>query len=318
MCDMAFMAVTTSLAAAGIGAFDVLISVVGFGAILTVVVALFGHRGRPEVSPQRQIAIAMGQGDRRTVFENPALAPLMWLLVQVAQKLSLPGVKRRLRRQLLAAGSPNFLTADEYLALAMLWGLGGGAVLLLVDYLLSGRLSPASLLVGVVLGAAVPIYYLHDLARRRLRDVARRVPYSLDLIALAMGAGSTFTEAIRTVVREDPQTPLNVELTTVLAEMDLGATRRQALTNLVTRVPLESLQSIIASVLQAEELGTPLSDVLRDQAALLRLHRSVRAEKAAAVASVRILIPGVLILLSVVLTIFAPFIVRAVKGELFY
>ena len=72
----------------------------------------------------------------------------------------------------------------------------------------------------------------------------------------------------------------------------------------------------MAAIIQAEKLGSPLADVLKQQASLLRLQRSVRAEKLAAAASVRILVPSMLILLSVVLAVFSPVIIRAVKGEL--
>jgi tight adherence protein C len=113
-------------------------------------------------------------------------------------------------------------------------------------------------------------------------------------------------------VHEDSEDPFNVELKTALAEIELGTTRRRALENLAARVPLDSVRSIIASVVQAEELGTPLHDVLHNEATLMRLHRSVKAENTAAVASIRIMIPGLLILLSVILTVFAPFIVKAI------
>ena len=172
-------------------------------------------------------------------------------------------------------------------------------------------------LVGLVFGFGGTVYGLFGQAAKRVRNISKRVPYTLDLISLAMGAGATFTEAVRTVVREDPTHPFNVELNTVLAEMELGTTRRQALASLSERIPLDGLRSIIAAVVQAEQLGTPLSDVLKQQADLLRLQRSVRAEKAAASASVRILLPGVLILMSVVLTVFGPVIIRALKGQLY-
>jgi len=166
-------------------------------------------------------------------------------------------------------------------------------------------------------GTAAMLYHLHGSATKRTRDISRRIPYTLDLIALAMGAGATFTEAVRTVVREDPEHPFNVELNTVLAEVDLGTTRRQALKNMSDRIPLEALRAIVGAIIQAEGLGTPLADVLKEQANLLRLQRSVRAEKLAAAASVRILVPSLLILVSVVLTVFAPVIIRGLKGELF-
>ncbi len=292
-------------------------NVVGFALVVVATLALFGHSGQTEMSARRRIAIATGQADRQTPFESTALGPLMWLLLQFTTSLAIPGAKRRLRAKLVAAGSPNLYTAEEYLALTLLWAFGAAAALMGLDLLLFGNVSFVTFWVGLVLGMGLCLYYIHDLAARRVRDISRRVPYSLDLVALAMGAGSTFPEAIRTVIREDPTDPMNVELNTILAEMDLGVTRRQALVNLADRVPLESLRSIVASIIQAEELGTPLGDVLKSQASLLRMHRSVRAEKLAALASVRILIPSVLILLSVVLTVFAPIIIRVIHGQLF-
>ena len=125
------------------------------------------------------------------------------------------------------------------------------------------------------------------------------------------------SEAVHTVVREEPADPFNVELTAMLAEMNLGATRRRALENLAERIPLDSLRAIIASVVQAEQLGTPLADVLHEQATLMRTHRSIRAEHEAAVASVRILLPCLLLVMAVVLAIFGPAIVQVVRGGLF-
>lgn len=290
---------------------------VGFVMIVVLVVGLFGHAGRTEVSPQREIAMATGQADRRTVFEAALLAPLMWLLLQLMEKLAIPQAKRRLRATLIAAGSPSFYTAEEYLALSTLWGLIAGAALGLANLLLQGSFSPTAAGIGFAAGVAGSLYRAHDKARKRVRQIGRRVPYSLDLVALAMGAGSTFTEAVRTVVREAPDDPMNTELNMVLAEIELGTTRTQALLNLADRVPLESLRSIVGSIVQAEQLGTPVGGVLKSQASLLRLHRSVRAEKLAALASVRILLPSLLILVSVVLTIFSPVIIRLLRGRLF-
>ncbi len=296
---------------------DVAVPVVGFSAVVAGVVAVFGQRGRAEVSPQRRVAIATGQADRQTVFESSVWGPLAWGVLKLTERLSAVRTKQWLDRTLIAAGSPNFYSADEYLALSLLWALALASVLAGLDFLANGTVSAIGPVAGLLTGLVLPMYVLHDRARKRVREIARRVPYSLDLISLAMGAGSTFTEAVRTVIREDPDHPLNRELATVLAEMDLGATRRGALVSLAGRIPLESLRAIVASINQSEDLGTPLTGVLASQAVLLRLQRSVRAEKLAALASVRILVPSVLILLSVVLTVFCPFIVRAIRGELF-
>ena len=289
--------------------------------IALLVLVVFSQGGLVEVSPQRQAALATGHTDRKTVFEQPLLKPLMWLLLVVSHRLAMPKAKDWLRRELVAAGSPQYYTPEEYLALSMLAGIALGASLEIINILLTkGTLSFSIFIIALVFGTALAIYQIHDKARKRIRLISKRVPYAIDLIALAMGSGATFAEAVRTVVRKggsDELDPFNVELRALLAEVELGTTRRKALQNLADRIPLPLLRSIVASVIQAEELGTPLAEVLHSQATLMRLQRSVRAENSAATASVKILLPSLLIMMSVVLAVFAPAIVRLFRRGLF-
>jgi tight adherence protein C len=101
----------------------------------------------------------------------------------------------------------------------------------------------------------------------------------------------------------------------VVREIDFGRSRQDALTHLGQRINVEGLDSILSAVLQAEALGTPLAMVLKLQANLLRMRRSMRAERKAGEAAVKILVPSMLILVSVVIIIFAPVIVRAIEGR---
>ncbi len=303
---------------AAIDLWDIGLSLGLFAAVALAIIAVFGQRGEVQLSFQRQSAIEHGYSDRRTIFENMLLRPVLWLLLSLATRLSAPRFKDWLRRTLVASGNPNFFTPEEYITLAAFNGLLLGLGLELVWLLVKQSFAGTWLLIGVVLGFAFTLVQLHSRSSARVRQISRKVPYSLDLISLAMGAGATFTEAVRTVAREDKEDPFNVELNTMLTEIDLGSTRRKSLLNLADRIPLDPLKTIIASVVQAEELGTPLHDVLHSQASLLRLQRTVRAENAAAVASVRILVPSLLILFGVVLTLFGPAIIRFISnGGLF-
>jgi tight adherence protein C len=238
-------------------------------------------------------------------------------MLTAAHRLSVPRLKAWLRRRLIAAGSPNYYTAEEYLALSLAAGVVLTLLLEVLHLLVYGQFSLVLIPIGLVVGAGISLYNLYDKAAKRVRLIARRVPYALDLIALAMGAGATFAEAARTVsVQGEQDDPFNVELRAMLTEMDLGATRRRALMNLSERIPLDSLRSIVASVVQAEELGTPLSDVLHDQATLMRLRRSYAAENRAAIASVRIPIACIPLVFAVLLAVFGPAIVQALRGGL--
>lgn len=296
---------------------DWILSVLIVVDIVLLIYSVFGHKAEPKLSPEREAALATGHTDRKTVFETPVIRHLMWLLLGLAHRLAMPRLKAWVRIKLVAAGNPDYYTPEEYIALSMSTGTILGLVLFVVYVTLFGQFSVLTFAIGFAAGFGLSVYQVYSRAEKRLRQISKRVPYSLDLISLAMGAGATFTEAAQTVVREEAEDPFNVELKTMLAEMDLGTTRRRALQNLSDRIPLDSLRSIVASVIQAEELGSPLGEVLHQQASLLRLHRSVRAENAAAVASVRILVPSLLILISVILAIFGPATLRIIERGLF-
>jgi len=301
----------------GMDGWDVALSLAIVIDVPLLIVALFGHSGQARLSPEREAALATGHTDRRTVFERAGIRRLMWLCLNLAYRVRLPRFKRWVKRKLVAMGNPNYYTPEEYVAVAIASGVLLGVMMATVLFVIVEQFSVAVFAGAFGLGMLLTFYQLHERAEKRVRYISKRLPYSLDLVALAMGAGATFTEAVETVVREETADPFNVELKTMLAEMDLGATRRTALQNLADRVPLDSLRSIVASVIQAEELGTPLGEVLHQQATLLRLHRTVRAENAAAVASVRILVPSLLILLAVVLALFGPAILRIAERGLF-
>ncbi len=300
----------------GMEIWDVLLSIGLFVSVLLLVLSVFSQPGDIQVSPERMAAIATGHTDRRTVFEHPMLRPIMWLLLTVAHRLAMPKTKNWLRRTLIAAGSPNYYTPEEYLAVCLGVGLAFGGLLQVFNLAVYGQFSVLLMGFAIAAGTMLSLLNLHDTATKRTQEISHRLPYALDLIALAMGAGATFVEAVGTVVRQRAENPFNVEFKTMLAEMDLGTTRRAALENLSARVPLEALRSIVASIIQAEELGSPLGQVLHDQASLLRLRRSFAAENKAAVASIRILLPCLLLVFAVMLAIFGPAIIRLVRGGL--
>lgn len=300
-----------------IGAWDVILSVLILVDVALLIYSIFSQSANVRLSPDREAALATGHTDRKTVFETAGIGPLMWLLLTLTHRMNMPRAKRWVRGKLVAAGNPDYYTPEEYLALALASGIMLGVLLEVCFLAVMQSFSVSVFLLGLCLGIMMTIYQVYGRAEKRIRLISKRVPYSLDLISLAMGAGATFTEAAQTVVREVGDDPFNTELKTMLAEMELGTTRRKALQNLAERIPLESLRSIVASVIQAEELGTPLGEVLHQQASLLRLHRSVRAENAAAVASVRILVPSLLILIAVVIALFGPAILRIVERGLF-
>ncbi|MEM6505532.1 MAG: type II secretion system F family protein [Planctomycetota bacterium] len=287
-----------------------------FAGIFVPIYAIFRYPVPDEAPIHRQIAKAVGI-DEETIFENPAIAPLLSLFVQLAKRVNLGGLRTRIRQNLQASGNPSGYTVDQVLALAIASGVAIGLLSSLIALLISGGMLLLFLPTMSAVGFMIPLLALSSNATRRTRLIGKQLPYTLDLIALVMASGSSFTEAVETLIRDDPDDQLNQELAFALSEMEYGTTRAAALQNLGERIPLDSLRSVVGAVNQAEKLGTPLSAILKVQAEMLRMHRSVRAEKLSASASLKILVPSMLILLAVVLVIGAPMIIRfIVQGSL--
>jgi len=240
------------------------------------------------------------------VFQ-PAVG-LLAVLNRIVFRESLP----RMQREIQAAGLPRFWLAEEYLARAELIAVFLTPIYVYVFYDLSGPWGLLAALLAVVL----TVWFLrHRLALRakvRLRRIKRRMPFLLDLLTLLMEAGSTFIGALRQAVEEFEGHPVAGEFGRVLADMNLGKTRTEAFQAMRDRLADDEITSIIGSILQGEELGTPMGQVFRAQAEVLRLKRTQRAETVAGEAGVNMLLPAVLVMISTVLIILGPFLLNYV------
>jgi tight adherence protein C len=67
---------------------------------------------------------------------------------------------------------------------------------------------------------------------------------------------------------------------------------------------------VLGSILQGEHLGTPLAQIFRMQADVLRVKRSQRAEAVAGEAGVQMLLPGILVMAATVIVILGPFVLN--------
>ncbi len=289
---------------------QIIISLVLGGAVYFMVWALFLYPVPTQPPIHRRFAEAMGTGKRQTLFEQKALAPLMSLALTAANRFSFGPIRKRIGQDLDASGNPNGYSVEEYVAVCLFTGASLGFASMLLAILFMGEFDPTIGLVMMVVGFFLPMWTLHNAAMARLMRITKKLPYTLDLIALLMEAGSNFNEAVGTIIRDEPEDDLNQELQLVQMEMEFGSTRSAALSNMAERIPLDTVRSIVGAVNQASTLGTPLSVILKSQSGMLRMYRSVRAEKLSASASLRILIPSMLILLAVVLVVFGPVIMR--------
>jgi tight adherence protein C len=238
------------------------------------------------------------------------LEPLVrWLGVRVSGIMS-EEQRNAIDKRLGLAGDWLGITPEEFVALSLIsfvGGMGFGALFGAV----SGMGAIMLFIVGPV-GAALPYLQMQSEAERRMKSINRGLPYAIDLLALSMSAGKDFPGAVRQVVEKssDPDDALIEELARILQELSIGRTRRQALLSLAERCPSETVLEFVNSVVQAEEKGNPLADVLQIQAGMSRMRRSVKAEKSAAKAGVAMVGPLMLLMICILLIILGPMFLR--------
>jgi tight adherence protein C len=278
---------------------------------LTLLILFFAVASAPSKVASR---LGMrGLKRQRALDNNPAwgqVEPLVrWLGVRVSGVID-DDFRKKLDRQLSLAGDYMGLTPEEYVALTLL-SLVGGMVAGGIVAALTDMGSFIVVAMGPV-GAALPYLQISGEAQRRLKQINRGLPYVTDLMALAMSAGQDFPGAVRQVVEKssDPEDALVEEMTRMLQEFQVGKTRKQALIDFADRAPLDSVNEFVAAVVQAEERGNPIAEVLQIQASVSRLRRSVRAEELAAKAGVAMVGPLFLLFFCIMLMVMAPIILE--------
>src|SRR5436190_3380638 len=193
------------------------------------------------------------------------------------------------------AGVGGRLTAERFMGLRVLLVALG---LFLGFALASGgkRIVLALFFAGAAI--YVPTFLLRRAAARRVERINTELPHFVDQLAIIVEAGMAF-DAAAGYLCDAGDGPLVEEIRRALAEMRVGQSRQQALRNLATRVDSEEVTGFVTAVVSSEQLGSPLSGILRSQAADCRHRRQMHAEESAQKAPVKMLFPIVIFIFPV-------------------
>ena len=169
----------------------------------------------------------------------------------------------------------------------------GGAGLAIVIGSEFGGVPPPLFVAAAVAGFILPILWLRSRKAQRQRAILRLLPTVVDLLGLCLGAGLDFLVALTRVVglRRSQKEPLIEELALTLQEIKLGKRRVDALKAMSRRLNLPDIASFVRTVVQADRMGTPITEVLAVHAEDVRMRRLDRAERAALKAPIKILVP---------------------------
>ncbi|MDZ4787797.1 MAG: type II secretion system F family protein [Blastochloris sp.] len=175
-----------------------------------------------------------------------------------------------------------------------------GCFILFLPHLIAGKISLLMLVGGCAiaafLGYRLPVGIVAGKAKKRQHEILLALPFTFDLISISVQAGMAFDGAMA-IVAERTKGALSDEMKRTLREISLGISRYDALVNLAKRTGVDDLRTFVSAVNYITKLGGNLTEVIKIQTESMRVKRRQRAEKAAAQAPVKIMIPLVLFIL---------------------
>lgn len=209
--------------------------------------------------------------------------------------------QEKLKKMLRQAGLG--IGVSEYEALRLLV-IAGSAILLTVVFLLLGMGGRALLgtLLGIYGGYALMRFNLTSKISSRRKLMERQLPDVLDLLSINVEAGLGFEQAVMHVINHF-EGPIIDELAIAYREMTMGRTRREALNLFAQRCELDDVKTFIGSIIQAEQLGISMKNVLRTQAEAIRTSRRSKIEEKAMKVPVKILFPMVFLIFPVLMIV---------------
>lgn len=261
-----------------------------------LLVMAFANPGRDAVRARvALIGLGRGSGDARVPsFGERIIGPILDVAAERFFNLLPQSFVARLKARLERAGEPT--TLEGYLiitalAAAVLSGLG-----LAVGIAMHGGVDSKVFGIAVVAGgggAFLPTLWLKNRITHRRTAIIKTLPDSFDLITTCVEAGLGLDAALARVA-EKVEGPFAEELSKTLREIGMGRSRAEALRDLAERTAIPDLSIFVNAIIQAEQMGTSIGQVLRVQSEQMRTRRRQRAEELANQAPVKMIFPLVL------------------------
>ena len=216
-------------------------------------VVLFTKPSQTEVAVRRRFA-SLAKEDRPrqvegTILKEDKLSPTPWLddlLARVPGTIALLDLIKQ-------AGSDWWVSSVIF----------GSITCLFVGWFIASlRFQSSAVIFFVsVIAGCIPVGYLLVQRMRRLQACDTQLPQAIDLMSRALRAGHALNSAIEMVSHDIPE-PLAGEFRMVHEEQSLGLPLRDALMNLLDRIPRDDMRFLTTALLLQKETGGNLVQIL--------------------------------------------------------
>lgn len=251
---------------------------------------------------------------------SPRVRKLLLPLVELGERMAGTDSDRDKMRRLLAMGGFRKSYALGLLQISKI-GMGGLLALLVLFGLLGpetrfGLNGLAGGLIALFVGTLIPEMALKWQSARRGGRLASTLPDALDLMVICAEAGLPLGRVLQVVAREIALSAPEMadELRYTFAELQILNDRTRALQNLAERTGVAGIESMVATLIQAERYGTPLAQALRTISDESRKTLVLRLEERAGKLPAQLSVPLMgLILPPIVAMMGAPAMVRIIR-----
>ena len=145
-------------------------------------------------------------------------------------------------------------------------------------------------------------YFLTSQVKNRKESILRELPETMDVLMVSVEAGLGLDAAIVRQYAKNKSVVLT-ELNNAIREVQMGVPRRTALKEMADRCDVKELTAFVTALLQADQLGVPIKNVLDVQAERLRVERKQMIQAKAAKAPIKIMLPTVAFIFPVIFII---------------
>jgi len=284
-------------------------------AVTMILYSILGGKKDAADIVRRRSAGLSKESDPKSIQEKARKRASQSVFEKAAPLLSRPVMPKNaeeqstLRAKLSQAGFRKDSTPTLFLASKTVFAVIGGA--LAAMYGLNTEVEMAMLAgyiaFGLGAGFMAPNLWLNMSIGKRAESIRNGLPDSLDLMVVGVEAGLGLDAALLRVSDEMASVypALAEEFQIATVETQMGVTRGEALSKMAERTAVEEMRALVATITQAEKLGTSVAKALRIQAESLRVKRRQKAEERAQKTAVKLLIPLVLFIFPTIFIVLA-------------
>ncbi len=240
---------------------------------------------RPTLKVHDFGVISSAQAQKKASRQVTIFSIFRWLAI-----LNKPLISQEMRRQMMRGIAVSFtgISPEEFLLIKELVC----AFFVFVTLTFIGKeMLPMGIVFSVAAAYYLPEFWLRSKIAAVKESVIKQLPDTVDLLGLCVNAGLDFMMALKWVVEKSNQSHLISEMNNVLQEINVGKPRRDALRDLAKRYEIPDLSTFSRTLIQADKMGTSVSEALNILSEDMRIARYRRGEAMALKAPLKMLLP---------------------------